>query len=529
MIKYQTPKQIGIEEFKTPFQQKLDSENRWVKLSRQIPWDELAAIYYQAMSTDQGRPSIDARRIIGAIIIKHKLVLSDEETVMQIQENAFLQYFLGYSSYEPEPVFSPTLFVEIRKRTGVDKFNEMSTALINTAFKGKKAETKRSNRIKNNMSESGGQGAEAIRGDTEGEEVKENRGKMILDATVAEQAIKYPNDLDLLNDCRKVGEELIDMLFKMTDLKVKPRTYRKEAKKEYLQAAKKKNKSQKELRKAIGKQLRYISRDLKTTEKLLDKLSMSSFPLSSKNQRKYWIIQEIFRQQHYMYENKVHSCNDRIVSLSQPHVRPVVRGKSGKKTEFGSKIGVSLKDGFAIVDNLSWDAYNESADLIEQVENHRRRYGVYPQSVIADNLYGTQKNREYMKSKEIHFSGKPLGRPKKETEENKEQLRKEKERRKKEYRERIPIEGKFGQSKNGYRLNYIRAKLPETSESWIGSIFFVMNLMNLIAKKINSTLNHFKKSIYLIKSFFNSIKYNNYNNYSLNPDFSINENSNEMQ
>src|SRR3989339_1571888 len=116
MIRYQSQNQISIEEFQTPFQLKLNSQNRWVKLSRMLSWDELATIYYQVMSTDQGRPGIDARRIIGAMIIKHKLVLSDEETVMQIQENPYLQYFLGYTSYEAEPVFSPTLFVEIFKK-----------------------------------------------------------------------------------------------------------------------------------------------------------------------------------------------------------------------------------------------------------------------------------------------------------------------------------------------------------------------------------------------------------------------------
>lgn len=312
MIKYQSQNQISIEEFKTPFQQKLNSQNRWVKLSRIIPWDELAPIYYQAMSADQGRPSICARRIIAAMIIKHKLNLSDEETVMQIQENAYLQYFLGYASYEPDTVFTPTLFVEIRKRIGVEKFNEMSTALINTAFKDKKADTKKSNLKKKNASANEGEEAEEIREDSEGEEVKANSGKMILDATVAEQAIKYPNDLDLLNDCRKVSEELIDELYKMTDLKVKPRTYRREAKKEYLATAKKKSKTVKELRKANGSQLRYLSRDLKSIKKLLDKIEMSSFPLPSKYQRKYWIIQETYRQQKQMWDSREHSCTNRI-------------------------------------------------------------------------------------------------------------------------------------------------------------------------------------------------------------------------
>jgi len=52
--------------------------------------------------------------------------------------------------------------------------------------------------------------------------------------------------------------------------------------------------------------------------------------------------------------------------------------------------------------------------------------------------------------------------------------------RREEYLQRIPIEGKFGQRKNGYRLNYIRAKRADTSSAWINSIFMVMNLLILI-------------------------------------------------
>ena len=168
-----------------------------------------------------------------------------------------------------------------------------------------------------------------------------------------------------------------------------------------------------------------------------------------------------------------------------------------------------MTGGFAIVDNLSWDAYNESQDLRKQVEYYFDRFGHNPEAVIADNIYGTKNNRDYLKSKGIRFSGKPLGRPKKQTEENKEEIRKEKLQRKKQYRERIPIEGKFGQGKNGYRLNYIRAKLPETSESWIGCIFFVMNLINLSAKKINSTLNWIEKAWnFLLTSLIVRKRYN---------------------
>ncbi len=100
--------------------------------------------------------------------------------------------------------------------------------------------------------------------------------------------------------------------------------------------------------------------------------------------------------------------------------------------------------------------------------------------VLGDPIYGTRDNRRYLKQHGIRFAGKPLGRPKKVTEANREELKRLKAQQREEYRQRIPIEGKFGQGKNGYDLNYIRAKRADTSAAWINSIFLVMNLQILL-------------------------------------------------
>ena len=68
-----------------------------------------------------------------------------------------------------------------------------------------------------------------------------------------------------------------------------------------------------------------------------------------------------------MLKEGEHKVEDRIVSISQPHIRPIVRGKSNAKTEFGAEVAISVIDGYAFVDNISWDANNESSDLIEAV------------------------------------------------------------------------------------------------------------------------------------------------------------------
>jgi len=168
-------------------------------------------------------------------------------------------------------------------------------------------------------------------------------------------------------------------------------------------------------------------------------------------------------------------------SISQPYVRPIVRGKVNKSVEFGSKLSVSLTEsGLAWVDHLRWDAFHEGHDLKSQVEAYRERTGYYPESVLGDTIYGMRDNRRYLKQFGIRFAGKPLGRPRQVTEANRKELKRLKAQRREEYLQRIPIEGKFGQGKNGYRLNYIRAKRADTSSAWINSIFLVMNLIILL-------------------------------------------------
>ena len=169
--------------------------------------------------------------------------------------------------------------------------------------------------------------------------------------------IEYPTDHTLLNKAREKSEELIDRIYQQTDLEKKPRTYRRKARKEYLSFSKKKQKSKKAIRKAVGKQLRYLKRNLGHIDKMLDLFKDKEFPLNAKEQKTLWVIKELYRQQDEMYKEKKHSVKDRIVNIHQPYVRPIPRGKAKSKTEFGAKIGVSLVEGYSSISTLSWDAY----------------------------------------------------------------------------------------------------------------------------------------------------------------------------
>jgi hypothetical protein len=485
MIRYRSHKQLSLAEFDWPFQTALDKDNRWVKMSQCIPWDDLAQGYYEGFSVREGRPAKDCRLVIGAVIIKHKLCLSDEETVRQIQENPYLQYFVGLPGYQMEVPFAPSLFVEIRKRMGQSVFDVFHGAIIEAveaARATREPSRTRPTRVKEEPEEDHDDNPPPGSGETTLEEESKRQGKLILDATVVEQAIRYPTDLSLINEAREFSEQIIDILYPGTGLEIKPRTYRVKARKAYLGIVKQRRPGAKVRRRGIKQQLQYLRRNLGHIERLLAYWPEGArLPLPRWLLYRYWVIQHVYDQQWKMYRDKSRRCDDRIVSISQPYVRPIVRGKQNKPVEFGAKLSVSLTgEGLACIDHLRWDAFHEGSDLESQVEAYRERYGAYPESVLGDPVYGTRDNRRYLKQRGIHFAGKPLGRPKKVTLTNRDELKRLQAQRREEYLQRIPIEGKFGQGKNGYRLNYIRAKRADTSTAWINSIFLVMNLLILL-------------------------------------------------
>ena len=272
MIRYQSDKQLSLAEFDWPFQTALDENNRWVKLSECMPWNELAEGYYRGFSTKQGRPAKDARLVIGAVIIKHKLCLSDRETVAQIQENPYLQYFVGLPGYQMEEPFAPSLFVEIRKRMGEAVFDVFQGAIIDAVDNAK---AKRTHRAPSGpaMDEHESKDDDDPGSGSAGNPAKNeptHQGKLILDATVAPQAIRYPTDLSLLNEAREFSEQIIDILYPETGWEKKPRTYRKKARKAYLGIVKRRRPTRKVLRRGIKQQLQYLRRNLGHIARLLD-------------------------------------------------------------------------------------------------------------------------------------------------------------------------------------------------------------------------------------------------------------------
>lgn len=464
MINYTPQNQLSLGMFKHPFKEHLDKENRWVKLAALLPWDELATIYSRKLKNDSGRLTVDIRIVIAALIVKHKLRLDDRGTVEMIKENIYLQYFCGLKSFTTKKVFDPSLFVDIRQRLGGEEFDKFNKLVIDKSemIKPHQARIKQKPKPDNQNEDNTDIG-------------NINRGTLKVDATVADQEIKFPTDMNLLNTSREILEQIIDLLYNAETDSTKPRTYRRVARKKYLNFSKKRRKSNKEIRRGIKAQLQYVGRDLKITRQLMNKPGRGGH-LSQQDKDLLQTIIKVYEQQRWMYDNRTHSCPDRIVNIFQSWVRPIVRGKDKNKTEFGAKINVSEVNGFCRVDKFSWDAYNESTNLQTQVENFKIVYGCYPKVLLGDKIYLTRENRKFLKEKGIEIYGAPLGRPPKTPTETPSQ----RYRKKKKAAQRNHIEGKFGQGKRGYGLNDIKARLPETSESWINAIIFVMNLTKLL-------------------------------------------------
>ena len=448
--------QISLADFKQPVGMNLKESNRWVKKAQTIPWPEIEKRYAALFTNRKGNVAKPLRLALGACIIQAEYGYSDEETALQIQENPYLQYFCGYPGYDDEKLpFDPSLMVYFRKRLTPEILGEINEMIVRDA---KERQAKETEAKEDNDSDNGpGTGG--------------NSGTMIVDATCAPSNIRYPQDVSLLNEARENAEQLLDVLHDPADGK-KPRTYRQCARKDYLKYTRCRKHTSKMTRKAIGKQLGYLRRDLAAID---SKLSLGK-SLTTRQTERLDTIRTIYEQQKYMYDNRTHSVPDRIVSVSQPFVRPIVRGKAGKPVEFGAKLDISVVDGWTRLEHCSFDAYNESGNLQEMAERFREREGHYPSRILADKIYRNRENLSYCKEHGIRLSGPALGRPKKGEIRDKAQ----------DYRdecERVEVERKFSLAKRKCGMGLVTAKLRETAAHVIAMSILVLNL-----RKIQCTL-----------------------------------------
>lgn len=447
--------QTSFFDFNQPLGMHMNPKNRWIDLANRIPWDVFEAKYAELFPSGTGNVAKPLRMALGSLIIQTKFQYSDRELVEQITENPYLQYFIGLPGYQEEPPFDASTLVLFRKRLTHEIIMEANAYLLD-------------HQEDDRTPPPSGSGNEEVPGDSR--EKPANRGTLIVDATCAPVNIRFPQDISLLNEAREKLETIIYRFCKSYGLPL-PRRYMRKARKEYLAFAKARKHSKKQIRKAVKKQLAYVRRDLK----YLDQYMSGGYAPEEKEIPLLLTIMKLYEQQQYMYENRTHSVEKRIVSIRQPWLRPIVRGKVKTPVEFGAKLDLSIdENGYSRIEHISFEAYNESGYLQEAIERYHKRTGHYPERVLVDQIYRTRENRKYCKSLGIRMSGPRLGRPGKA-----EQAKTEREQEYQDSKDRIEVEREISVEKHSYGLGLIMTKLEETQLTSIALSVFTANLFKM--------------------------------------------------
>lgn len=448
--------QMTFDEMKGSLE-RLPKTNRWVQMGDTLPWTEYEKVYNKRLKNDTvGASNRPGRMVVAALIIKHKLNLSDEETILTIQENPYMQYMCGLTEYSDQPIFDPSLFTTIRKRITIEDINALTLELAKKARQIKEKEDK-----KDSGNDKGGNSVAADK--TQPTDVK-------ADATCADAEVRYPTDIDLVEDGSKYIDRMIDKVCGIKKIRKPAGVERNRIRAIYLNVIKRKHKGSKLIKDALSRMLPLLYRDILTLLNLIGVDDQTYGRFNCTQKRTIQAVIDMYHQQEAMLREGKHTCENRIVSIHQPHVRPIVRGKAKAKVEFGAKIGVSIVSGYSFIDHHSWDAYNEASDLTVHIEKYKDRFGCEPERFFGDRIYLNRENRKILKEKGIQIMGRPLGRPPKNPTD--EQLE----------RERIGVslrneaEAQFGTGKRTYRANNIRARLPETARCWTAMCYFVRNL-----------------------------------------------------
>ena len=394
--------QLIIEDFAMPFSGSLDPNNRWVKLSRIMPWDHIEQIYLDSMSVETGRRAISSRIAFGSIFIKGSRNFTDAECVAEIQENPYMQYFLGLHAFEQEPLFDASMMVHFRKRSPAEEVSRINEFVCTGKWpeKGSEDEPQPEQETQAHDEEEQDddhkQPPKSLHGKKDPNtsqkkqrRQKKNKGKLIMDATVAPSDIKYPTDIDLLDQCRTHLEKAIDLFWEHV-----PHNGHK-------------------------------------------------LPYSTKKARR-------------------------------------------------SYLNISKSKKWTSLERSSWSNFNEGSDLKTVVEAYHRRFGFYPEAVLADRIYQTRENRRYCKELGIRLTGPALGRKK-----AGETGAKEARQMYRDSCERNAVEGRNGDLKRRYGLDRIMSKLEETSETESILNILAMNA----AQKLRRWLMHFFR-IYRLKLVF---------------------------
>ena len=421
---------------------KLDDNHELVKISKAIDWPALSDKLAQFYCPDNGRPAKPSRAKVGLLILKHLYRLSDDDLVDLIKRDLYAQYLCDVSFGEAVKFIHSTTLVKFRKKIGLSGIKLIEEEVLNSL--------KRTKLLKGR--------------------------KLVCDTTVVPSNISYPTDISLLE---KVRAKAVKYLEKAKQFGADTfRTYKRTARKTFITYQKIRHHTIQSRRRTQKKILQFSKRNTAQLKNALEKISQKTDTSLNgiKEEVKEQFLKEakrflatasnIVEQQKNIYKRL--PVKERIVSVHQPHLRPMVRGKYPVEVEFGPKILLNLKNNFLFLEYLSFNNTSDSQLLDISLKGYQERFGNTPTQLAADRGFWSKDNyrlAENLKIKKIaienkgkssYLKGKPF----------RERLR----------RLRCSIEAKISLSKRKYGLDRIRYTMPQGEEMWVRLGLMAMNL-----------------------------------------------------
>ena len=411
------------------------------KLHDCIPWDQLADCLPEE-NCGPGAPRwFSAQGMLGLMFLKAYLNLSDEKLIERFNTDWALQLFCGKLLKDNQRIKDKAIVSRIRNYIAEHTdWQQLQGVLIN--------------HWKRDMN---------------------NTHVLLMDATCYESYIRYPTDVKLLwESCQWVFEKQLFKRCKLlsvkrprskyTDQKQKQRTYDRKRRKTYKQGKKRKVALLYLLQKGLGQ--------------LQDSLNHHPEIQLSIHERNYLkTIKKVAEQQQFLQTHPAAELKDRIVSLSKPYIRPIIRGKENRRVEFGMKAHLLQTDGISYIDCMNFNAFNETTRLKISVIKHKAAFGQCHQ-LGADNIYPTNANRKYLTEKKIFTCFVPKGRKKNNKQESKLKSLISTAR-------ATVMEGSFGYHKTSYGLNKVKAKTQKNEIVWV--FFGIMTANAVIISKRKAT------------------------------------------
>jgi len=427
----------------------VDKNHEIIKIADAIDWVSLSEKLSSFYCPDNGRPTKPARAKVGLLILKHLYGHSDESVVDMLKRDIYAQYLCDVSLKEAVTFINPSSLTKFRKQIGADGVKLIEAEALHSL---KKTRTLRGRRL-------------------------------VVDTTIMPSNIAYPTDVTLLE---KVRSRAVKYLQKAKDFGAKShRTYQRTARKVFITFAKIRTHTIRFRRRTQKKLLQFASRNVRQLNETIQALepqvketntTVKSLPQETGNVIKEQFLQEtktflstaqkILTQQKDVYQNK--KVPERIVSIHQPHIRPMVRGKYPVSVEFGPKVLLNLQNDCLFLEGVQFNNIADSHLLEASIQKYKERFGCYPTQLAADRGFWSKENRQLAedygikkiaienKGKSSYLKGKPF----------RERLR----------RLRCKIEAKISLAKRKYGLDRCLYSIQGGEEIWARLGLLAMNL-----------------------------------------------------